>query len=118
LEHIERGGSDEELAQLVARARFSISLARYEGFGITLAEAMAAGTPVIASDIPAHREVAGDAALLVDGDSPTGIDAAIEALLCSESTARDLIERGFERAQQHTWDKAVDRLQAALREFS
>jgi glycosyltransferase involved in cell wall biosynthesis len=118
LEHIGRGGSDEELARLVAGAAFSISLARYEGFGITLAEAMAAGTPVIASDIPAHREVAGDAAILVDGDDHAAIDAEVERLLGSSERVAELIERARARAQQHTWEKSVARLLAAVREFS
>jgi glycosyltransferase involved in cell wall biosynthesis len=118
LEHVERGGSDEDLARLVAGAAFSISLARYEGFGITLVEAMAAGTAVIASDIPAHREVAGEAALLVDGDDPVAIDAAVENLLGSSERVAALIDRGRVRAQQHTWERSVDRLLAALREFS
>ncbi len=118
LEHIERGGSDEELAILVAGAAFSVSLARYEGFGMTLVEAMAAGTPVIASEIPAHREVAGDAAIFVDGDDTHSIDAAVEELLSSEERVRELTDRARVHAQQHTWDKSVTCLLAALREFS
>lgn len=79
----------------------------YEGFGIPPLEAMAAGTPVVASNAAAIPEVLGDAALLVD---PTDEDALAEGLrraLLSEGTRRELRERGRARAATFTWERTV-----------
>ena len=67
----------EQLAELHAHAAALVHPARHEGFGLTVAEALHAGTPVIAADGPAVREVAGDAALLFP---PGDVDALAEAL--------------------------------------
>lgn len=115
---VARGLADSELAALVSSAIFACSLSRYEGFGITVAEAMAAGTPVIASDIPAHREVAGDAALLVDGEDNAKVIAGVLRLLDEPELVADLRFRGAEQAKMHTWRTAVDRLHRALMDFS
>ena len=66
-----------ELAELHAHAAALVHPARYEGFGFTVAEALAAGTPVIAAASEAVAEVAGDAALLV---APGDVDALADAL--------------------------------------
>jgi glycosyltransferase involved in cell wall biosynthesis len=52
--------SDEDLRRWFCTARVLVSMSRHEAFGLTLAEALAAGTPVVASDVPAHREIAGE----------------------------------------------------------
>ncbi|MCB1633234.1 MAG: glycosyltransferase family 4 protein [Xanthomonadales bacterium] len=116
LEHIPRGGSDSELAELVRGARAALSLSRYEGFGITLVEAMAVGTPVIASDIPAHREVAGDASWLVDGDDSEALDVALAEVIDRRASREERCARAGARAAEYTWEKAVARLLSALRE--
>jgi glycosyltransferase involved in cell wall biosynthesis len=70
--------SDRELARLVGGAAALLSPSLAEGFDLPVVEALALRTPVIASDIPAHRELAGEAAVLVDPlDGPAWI-AAIE----------------------------------------
>jgi glycosyltransferase involved in cell wall biosynthesis len=50
--------SDEDLHRWFRTARVVVSMSRHESFGLTILEALAAGTPVVASDIPAHRETA------------------------------------------------------------
>lgn len=116
--HLQRGMDDVELARLVRAAKISVSLSRYEGFGITLAEAMAVGTPVVASDIPPHREVAGDAAVLVDASDVELLGRKVDEMLDHEDRRMDYAARGVLRAAHFTWSNAVDRLSAALREFS
>jgi glycosyltransferase involved in cell wall biosynthesis len=64
------GVTDAQYDQLLVRATALISLSRAEGYGLPLVEAMALGTPVIASDIPIFREVGGDAVSYVDPDRP------------------------------------------------
>jgi glycosyltransferase involved in cell wall biosynthesis len=78
-----------------------------EGFGMPLLEAMAAGTPVVASNGSALPEVAGDAAVLVEPGDTEALGAALRLLARKEDLRRDLAERGMARARLFTWEKAV-----------
>jgi glycosyltransferase involved in cell wall biosynthesis len=75
----------------------------HEGFGLPVLEAMAAGAPVVASDIAAIREVAGDAAVLVPPGDAASWAQAIEALLADGPRRADMIEQGRRRAKLFTW---------------
>lgn len=74
------GASDEEYHEVLRRATALVSASLDEGFGIPLVEAMALGTPVVASDIPIFREIGGDAAILVPPTDPRAIAAAVREL--------------------------------------
>ena len=74
------GVTDAEYDELLLRATALTSLSRAEGYGLPLVEAMALGTPVIASDIPIFREVGGDAVSYVHPESPAEFAAAVTAL--------------------------------------
>lgn len=81
-----------------------------ESFGLVLLEGMAAGTPVVASDLPAYRVVAGDgqdAALVPTGDSDALAKALLQALSGSADTVRR-VERGRERAQEFAMTRLAD----------
>jgi glycosyltransferase involved in cell wall biosynthesis len=82
---------------------FAFSTTRDEGFGIALIEAMAAGLPVIASDVPACREVLGDGAAgaLVPPGDHAGLAHAICALLSSEQQRAAWAGRALTRATDH-----------------
>ena len=71
-----------------------------EGFGLPVIEAMALGTPVIASDIPPIREAAGTAALLVNPHKPGEIADAMRDLYASDALRRELIARGTVQARK------------------
>jgi glycosyltransferase involved in cell wall biosynthesis len=73
--HEINGLGDTELARLIAGARALLSPSFMEGFNLPVAEALAMGTPVIASDIPAHRELAPDACLIDPLDGPAWLEA-------------------------------------------
>ena len=111
------GVSDEEYDALLRRATALVTLSKAEGYGLPVIEAMAAGTPVIASDIPIFREVSGGAALLVDPDSPEAFAAAVRALSdpgCWKETAA----AGLRRADDYDWDASAKQLVDAAAEAS
>jgi glycosyltransferase involved in cell wall biosynthesis len=74
--------ADDATVEVANRtAAVAVCLSRFEGFGLGPIEALASGTPVVASDIPAHREFVGHAARLVNPDDAAAIaDAVVEAL--------------------------------------
>ena len=85
-----------------------------ESFGIVLVEAMAAGVPVVASDIPGYREVVRDGidGLLVPRGDPNALAAALRRVLLEPALAASLARAGRERAREYSWDAVVPRLEA------
>lgn len=89
----------------------------YEGFGFPVLEAMTVGTPVVAADLPALREVAGDGALFAAG----GDDALAEALhhLLDDGTVREhLVRRGRAVAAGYSWERTARGLLEVYRRLS
>jgi glycosyltransferase involved in cell wall biosynthesis len=100
---------DDRLAVLLRRAVMLLMPSRAEGFGLPVAEAMAVGTPVIVTDVPALVEVAGDAAIIVGRGDATDLGASILGLLEDEGTRADMSRRGLARAPQFSWDAVARR---------
>lgn len=107
--------SDEELPDLYANASAFVTASMYEGFGLPALEALANGAPVIASDIDAHREVLGDAALYCEKRDPKSLAEHLAALLDDASLQENLRTRGLRRAQRYSWDKTARQTLAVLR---
>jgi glycosyltransferase involved in cell wall biosynthesis len=105
---------DADLAPLYSGARLFVYPSLYEGFGLPPLEAMACGTPVIASNSTALPEVVGNAALLVDASDHESIAAAIEKLLDDEEFAHHLRQLGLARAAEFSWDRTARRTWEAL----
>jgi glycosyltransferase involved in cell wall biosynthesis len=96
---------EDELPGLMAGASAFVYPSLYEGFGFPVAQAMAAGVPVITSNTSCLPEIAGDGALLVDPRSPAEIRAALEKLLESPSLRQELRAAGMARAQRdYRWE--------------
>jgi glycosyltransferase involved in cell wall biosynthesis len=95
---------EDELPGLTAGATAFVYPSLYEGFGFPVAQAMAAGVPVITSNTSCLPEIAGDGALLVDPRSPAEIQAALEKLLTSPTLQQQLRVAAIARSQQYRWE--------------
>ncbi len=111
------GVTDAEYTDLLDRATALLSASKDEGFGIPVVEAMTRGLPVVLSDIPIFREVAGDAALYAPPDDPSGFAAAVRALEDpGEWSARSAA--GLARVGAISWDASAERLLPVLERVS
>lgn len=104
-----------EVLDLASRSRAVVLLSRQETFGLTLLEAMMAGTPVVAADIPAFAELSrgGAVARLVPGDDPAMVASALRALLDDPEDAESLADDAYAHSQAWRVEPIVDQLLAA-----
>lgn len=79
----------------------------FEGFGLPVLEAMACGTPAVASHGSSIPEVAENAAILVDPNRPDQISKAMESLLTDEKLYSRMKERGLAQAKKFNWEKCA-----------
>jgi len=77
----------------------------YEGFGIPIVEAMAAGTPVVSSSSSCLPEIGGDGALFADPKKPEEFAQKIQQILLDENLRDSLIKKGVEVTKKYTWQK-------------
>jgi glycosyltransferase involved in cell wall biosynthesis len=96
--------SDEKLAQCYGEADAVIAASLAEGFGLPLVETLLLGKPLIASDIPAFREVAGSLPTYFQPGNPVSLAAAVRTLLTGEKRNSEDFPRWL------TWDQSADQL--------
>jgi glycosyltransferase involved in cell wall biosynthesis len=108
--------TDEEVKLLLSHAICLVHPSKSEGFGLTGLEAMATGTPVIASNATALPEIYQDAALYFDPDDSDGLVTRIRELITNSVLRASLITKGRARAMQFSWDKMVDDTIAGYRD--
>jgi glycosyltransferase involved in cell wall biosynthesis len=89
----------------------------YEGFGLPPLEAMASGTPVLASATGSILEVVGDSGLLVDPHDDAALAEGLERVLTDQPLRDACIAAGLERARRFTWTSCVDRTIALYHEL-
>ena len=98
------------LVKFYNAADILIAPSLHEGFGMTVLEAMACGTPVITSNVSSLPEVAGDAAVLVD---PTNVKAIADAICHIQSDSdfrQQLIDKGLARVKEFTWERTAEQM--------
>jgi glycosyltransferase involved in cell wall biosynthesis len=104
---------DDQLVALYRGASAYLDATLYEGFGYQPLEAMACGTPVIASNRTSIPEIVGDAAVLCDPGEAEEMVTALTRVLADSAYAGELRARGIERAREFTWERTA----AALAEL-
>ncbi|HNT36321.1 MAG TPA: glycosyltransferase family 1 protein [bacterium] len=96
--------NESSMALLMSGASLLVYPSLYEGFGLPVLEAMACGTPVLASDLPISHEVAGDAAIFVNPYQIEDIARGVEQGVNDEALRKQLVAGGYERAGLFTWE--------------
>jgi glycosyltransferase involved in cell wall biosynthesis len=104
----------EELYRLYDRALAFIYPSTFEGFGMPVLEAMAAGVPVACSDIAPLREVAGDTALYFDPLEEDALGTALDRIVSDQALRTRLAQAGRERARSFTWERSAAKTLEAL----
>lgn len=107
--------AEEHMGPLTAGAEAFLFPTLYEGFGLPIIEAMACGAPVLTSAATATREVAGDAALLVDPASTEEISHGLRVLADDADLRARLGSAGEKRARLYSWDDAASAYRALFK---
>ena len=97
----------DELPVLYSLAEMFVFPSLYEGFGLPPLEAMACGTPVVASNASSLPEVVGDAALTIDPYDIEGLAKAMEQLLMDQELRSEMRARGLVRAKLFSWERTA-----------
>jgi glycosyltransferase involved in cell wall biosynthesis len=105
----------EDLPPLLGGAKAMVTPSRYEGFGMPLIEAMAAGTMVLSSNRGALPEVGGSAAKFFDPDDVEGLAQLLQHVDEDEALCENLRSRGFARAADFSWQGCAQQTLAAYR---
>lgn len=98
---------ESEKSALLSAAEVFCFPSIYEGFGIPLLEAMKCGTSVLAADIPALREIGGDAAKFLPPKNIDKWEFALQEIFTNESLRKDLIKRGLAQSKKFSWRKTA-----------
>ncbi len=110
--------ADQELVGLYRHARAFVFPSQHEGFGLPILEAFAASCPVVATDIPVFREVAGDAACYFEGSSAESLTQAVLTTITDEVGREQRVTAGHSRARAASWHATAEATAAAYRQFS
>ena len=105
---------DTDLPPLYSGAKIFVYPSIYEGFGLPVLEAMACGTPVIASTASSIPEVVGEAGLLFDPFDVDAIATGMEKVLNDPDLQNHLTELGLQRVKMFTWDRTAQQVWKVL----
>lgn len=108
--HIQFAGHREDMADMFAALDVLAAPSRWEGFGLMLVEAMAAGVPVVASNVGAIPEVLGDAGAYVPPEDPAVLARVIQSVLYDPQRRASMIALGHVRAARFDWARTAARI--------
>ncbi len=106
--------SEKEMRELYTQAACLVLPSLGEGFGLPVLEAMACGTPVVASRVASIPEVAGDAAVLVEAHDAIALADAVHRVLTDSSLREELRVRGPVQAARFNWKRTAEQMSALL----
>jgi len=109
---------EKDMPYLFNNAELFVFPSFYEGFGIPILQAMACGTPVIASDSTSIPEVAENAAILFNPANSKEITKAMKQVLENKELREDLRKRGLERVKSFSWEKCAKETLKVLKSCS
>jgi len=107
---------EEDLVALYGGAEVLAYPSHFEGFGLPVVEAMACGTPVVTTDVPALREVSGGAAVLVPLGDEAALADAVAAIVEDPAARAAARARGLARAATFSWEGSAEQLWRFARE--
>jgi glycosyltransferase involved in cell wall biosynthesis len=99
--------AEDDLQELYSRALVFVFPSLYEGFGIPILEAFAAGCPAVLSNTSSLPEVGGDAAVYFDPRSMDEIRTSVEKVVSSPNLRMELAEKGRERLEEFSWERCA-----------
>jgi glycosyltransferase involved in cell wall biosynthesis len=99
---------EEEKPYLYHSAEVFVFPSLYEGFGMPVLEALAAGAPVITSKFYSMPEAGGDAAYYIDPEDYEELAYAIEKIISDESKKDEMIIKGYQHSKGFTWEKSAE----------
>ncbi|MEP6993849.1 MAG: glycosyltransferase family 1 protein [Acidobacteriota bacterium] len=114
--HVTGYASRDAARELYRAAEVFVYPSHFEGFGLPVLEAMACGTPVVASTAEALREVGGEAALYAPAGEPETLSRQIERMLDDEALRRSCAAAGTLRAAAFSWESTAEKTAAAIAE--
>lgn len=103
----QKNPSDADLAELYSRAQCFVFPSAYEGFGIPVLEAFACGCPAVLNAVSSLPEVGGDAVRYFPDQDGAALQQSVQALLHEPALRQRLIEKGYERLRQFSWENSV-----------
>ncbi|HEY1832727.1 MAG TPA: glycosyltransferase family 1 protein [Acidimicrobiales bacterium] len=115
---VRRAADDHELPTVYASARCFVFPSRYEGFGLPIVEAFAAGCPTIVADMPCSIEVGGDSVLTFSTDDAEGLAVMIDRLVGDAAERERLAAAGRLRARTFSWRRTAELTRDVYREVS